>query len=66
MQLQTTQPLLLTIKDVMRELNLGRSKVEALIKREGLPVIRFGRAVRVNKRSLERWLEARERQDALS
>ena len=39
--------LLLTGKDVMRELNLGRSKVEVLMMHEGLPVIRFGRAVRV-------------------
>jgi excisionase family DNA binding protein len=57
---QSVTPLLLTIKDVMRELGLGRSKVEALIKREGLPVVRFGRAVRVNKTSLEQWLTERE------
>jgi excisionase family DNA binding protein len=38
---------LLTVKDLMRELNLGRSKVEALMKHEGLAVIRFGRTVRV-------------------
>ena len=48
--------LLLTIKDVMRELNLGRSKVEALMKHEGLPVIRFGRAVRVPSDELKQWV----------
>ena len=48
--------LLLTVKDVMRELNLGRSKVEALMKHEGLPVIRFGRAVRVPADELKQWV----------
>jgi excisionase family DNA binding protein len=62
MQLQPTLPLLLTVKDVMRELHVGRSKVEALIKYDGLPVVRLGRAVRISKRSLERWIEARESQ----
>ena len=47
--------LLLTVKDVMRELNLGRSKVEALMKHEGLPVIRFGRVVRVLAVELKQW-----------
>ena len=47
--------LLLTVKDVMRQLNLGRSKVEALIKHEGLPVIRFGRAVQVPADELKQW-----------
>jgi excisionase family DNA binding protein len=50
--------LLLTVKDVMRELNLGRSKVEALMKHEGLPVIRFGRAVRVPSDELKQWVRA--------
>jgi excisionase family DNA binding protein len=48
--------LLLTVKDVMRELNLGRSKVEALMKHEGLPVIRFGRAVRIPADELKQWV----------
>lgn len=65
MQPPAQSPLLLTIKDVMRELGLGRSKVESLIKREGLPVVRFGRAVRVNKVSLEQWLIERERNEAV-
>lgn len=60
MQQPITSPLLLTVKDVMHELSLGRSKVEALIKREGLPIVKFGRAVRINKKSLERWLFERE------
>lgn len=56
MEEYTTSAILLTVKQVMRELNLGRSKVEALIKHEGLPVIRFGRAVRVPRGELEQWI----------
>ena len=57
--------LLLTVKDVMCELNLGRSKVEALMKHEGLPVIRFGRAVRVPADELKQWIrEYRHKQSA--
>jgi excisionase family DNA binding protein len=53
---------LLTVKDVMRELNLGRTKVYELIKTEGLPVVRFGRAVRVPMASLQQWISEREEQ----
>ena len=54
------QPLLLTIPQVMRCMGLGRNKVYDLIQREGLPVLRFGRAVRVSYVALQRWLEQRE------
>jgi len=57
---QDVQPLLLTIPQVMARLKLGRTKVYDLIEREGLPVIRFGRAIRVSDASLRRWLEQRE------
>jgi excisionase family DNA binding protein len=56
MEAYARSALLLTVKDVMRELNLGRSKVEALMKHEGLPVIRFGRAVRVPSDELRQWV----------
>lgn len=56
MQEHARPALLLTVKDVMRELNLGRSKVEALMKHEGLPVVRFGRAVRVPADGLRQWV----------
>lgn len=55
------QPLLLTIPQVMECLALGRNKVYDLINKEGLPVCRFGRAVRVSYADLERWLDRRER-----
>jgi excisionase family DNA binding protein len=47
------QPLLLTIPQVMECLALGRNKVYDLINKEGLPVKRFGRAVRVPYVALE-------------
>jgi excisionase family DNA binding protein len=54
------QPLLLSIPDVAASLGLGRSKVYELIAQEGLPVIRFGRSVRVSAASLQKWVEQRE------
>jgi excisionase family DNA binding protein len=53
-------PLLLSIPDVATSLGLGRSKVYELIAKEGLPVIRFGRSVRVSAASLQKWVEQRE------
>ena len=54
------QPLLLSIPDVAATLGLGRSKVYELIAKEGLPVVRFGRSVRVSAASLQKWVEQRE------
>lgn len=59
----TEQPLLLTISQVAERLNLGRTKVYELVATEGLPVIRFGRAVRISVTSLQQWIEQRERQN---
>jgi len=50
----------LTIREVSEQLHLSRSTVYELIAREGLPVVHFGRAVRVSKVSLEQWLARRE------
>ena len=60
MATQTVQPLLLNIPQVAKSLGLSRTKVYTLIATEGLPVVRFGRAVRVSPTSLERWLQQRE------
>ncbi len=54
------QPLLLTIPQVMKSLGLGRNKVYDLIQKEGLPVQRFGRAVRVSYVALQQWLDQRQ------
>jgi len=61
---EAVRPLLLTIPQVAVVLNLGRTKVYELIDREHLPVVRFGRAVRVSLAALQTWLEQREKQAA--
>lgn len=62
MSIELSQPLLLTIPQVCKALGLGRTKVYDLIRVEGLPVVRFGKAVRVSPDSLQRWLVSREQQ----
>jgi excisionase family DNA binding protein len=54
------ESILLSIPEVARSLRLGRTKVYELIDLEGLPVVRFGRAVRVCRSSLEQWVRQRE------
>lgn len=55
----TAFELLLTVPQVAKALNLGRTKVYELIWKENLPVQKFGRAIRVPKEDLQRWLEER-------
>ena len=54
------QAFLLTIPEAAVSLRLSRAKVYRLIYDEGLPVVHFGRAVRVSVKALEKWLERRE------
>ena len=61
MSKEIVQPLLLNIPQVATMLSLSRTKVYELIATEGLPVVRFGRAVRVSLTSLQQWVERRER-----
>ncbi len=56
----TSQPLLLNVSQVAKTLGLSRTMVYTLIASEGLPVVRFGRALRVSSASLQHWLEQRE------
>jgi excisionase family DNA binding protein len=51
---------LLSIPEVAKVLNIGRTKVYDLIKTDGLPVIRLGNATRVSVISLHRWIEQHE------
>jgi excisionase family DNA binding protein len=60
MMTETPQPLLLNVPQVCKMLGLSRTKVHILIKSEGLPVVRFGRSVRVSPTSLQQWLAKRE------
>jgi excisionase family DNA binding protein len=55
------QPLLLSIPEVAASLRLSRAKVYRLIYYEGLPVLHFGRSVRVSMVALQQWLERREK-----
>ena len=55
-----TQQPLLTVDQAAKQLGLGRTKTYELINNEGLPVIRFGKSVRINPVSLQEWLKARE------
>ena len=54
------QPLL-TIPAVAKMLNVSRPTVYVLIDMEGLPIIRFGRSVRISPVSLQKWLNSHER-----
>jgi excisionase family DNA binding protein len=56
------QEMLITIEETMRVMHLGRTKIYALIKREGLPVHRFGRRVLVDPLELRSWLTLRRQQ----
>jgi len=53
-------PLFLTIPQVAQSLGLGRTKVYELINREGLPVVKFGRASRVPVARFQQWIAQRE------
>jgi len=53
------QPPMLDIPEVAESLRLSPAKVYRLIYYEGLPVVHFGRAVRVSVIVLQDWLEQR-------
>ena len=55
------QPLLLNIPEVCESLRLSRAMVYRLIDFEDLPVVHFGRAVRVSVIALQEWVERREK-----
>jgi excisionase family DNA binding protein len=61
-KVRSDEPLqpLLSIADVCRMLHLSRPKLHDLIVHEGLPTIKFGRAVRISPTSLQHWLANRE------
>ena len=51
---------LLTIKDVQRITCLGRTLIFDIVRRGDLPVVRFGRAVRIRRSTLDRWITEHE------
>jgi excisionase family DNA binding protein len=56
----TVQPTVLTITQVAKTLGLSRGKVYQLIRQENLPVVPFGRTMRIIPSSLNQWLKDRE------
>jgi excisionase family DNA binding protein len=55
------QPLL-TIPAVAKMLCVSRPTVYTLIDTEGLPIIKFGRSVRISPISLQKWLAQHEQE----
>ncbi|EFH90684.1 excisionase family DNA-binding protein [Ktedonobacter racemifer] len=53
------QPLLLDVDTVAVVLSMGRTKIYELIAREELPVLRFGKSVRVYLPELQAWIVRR-------
>lgn len=52
-------PLLLRVEEAARLLGLGRSKVFEMLGAGELPAVRIGRAVRISRAALERWVRER-------
>jgi excisionase family DNA binding protein len=48
---------LLTIREACTEARLSRSKVEDLLRRGAVPRLKIGRAVRIDRRRFEQYLE---------
>ena len=59
LMLGPSQPLL-TIPAVAKLLCVSRPTVYTLIDTEGLPIIKFGRSVRISPVSLQKWLAQHE------
>ena len=53
----TRAPMLLTVRDVEAELQLGRTRTYELLRSGSLPVVRVGRALRVPREALRRWVD---------
>jgi len=53
----TRAPMLLTVRDLEAELQLGRTRTYELLRSGTIPVIRVGRALRVPRDALRRWVD---------
>ena len=51
------KPMLLTVRDVEAELQLGRTRTYELVRSGAIPVLRVGRAVRIPHDALRRWID---------
>ena len=50
-------PVILTVEQMARTLQLSRARSYQLVRRPGFPVVRFGRAIRIPRDALVRWLD---------
>jgi excisionase family DNA binding protein len=50
-------PMLLTVRDVEAELQLGRTRTYELLRSGEIPALRIGRALRIPREALERWID---------
>lgn len=53
------ESLLLTIPEAAEALRLGTSSVKQMVRSGELPVVRYGRAVRIPRTGLEQWVASR-------
>ena len=53
----TRTPMLLTVGDLEAELQLGRTRTYELLRSGSIPVVRVGRALRVPRDALRRWVD---------
>jgi excisionase family DNA binding protein len=51
--------MLLTVRDVEAELQLGRTRTYELLRSGEIPIIRIGRVLRVPRDALQRWIDAK-------
>jgi excisionase family DNA binding protein len=49
----------LTLAEVQRVLDLGRTKTYELVAAGEIPAVKIGRVLRVNREELDRWLETK-------
>lgn len=49
---------LMTVAEMARMLKISRSKSYDLIKQGGFPIIKIGKCIRINKKSLLSWLNS--------
>ncbi|MGF1472110.1 MAG: helix-turn-helix domain-containing protein [Rubrobacteraceae bacterium] len=47
----------LSLKEVQELLGIGSTKAYELVAKGKIPSIRIGRAIRINRRELDRWLD---------
>lgn len=56
MQQADTEREWLTIREIQKELAIGRTKAWQLVASGAVPAVKIGRSVRVNRRDFEDWL----------